>query len=1565
MTKSKILPKAGKLFILVVLLLVALPIIVSLPNYAFAQVDTAWVRRYNGPGNSDDPAGNIDTNNAKEPLLLPLENFKGRSAKDFVTPDGRFDLKAIRASGYQGPLDLKGLNVGTDPHTGEPVLAPGNAKIAGDPDDIFWTDRFSCVNGLDGTCRALCVYDGKLIAGGEFQVANCTFAINIASWDGSSWSPLGSGMNGDVFALAVYDNKLIAGGVFTTAGGVSANYIASWDGSSWSPLGSGMTDCVLDLAVYDNKLIAGGGFTTAGGVSANSIASWDGSSWSPLGSGMNVWVYALAVYDNKLIAGGDFTTAGGVSANYIASWDGSSWSPLGSGMNSYGYVYDLAVYDNKLIAGGVFTTAGGVSANGIASWDGSSWSPLGSGMGGYNPLVVALTVYDNKLIAGGYFTTAGGVSANNIASWDGSSWSPLESGMNSDVWALAVYDNKLIAGGYFTTAGDVSANYIASWDGSSWSPLGSGINYYVIALAVYDNKLMAGGLFTTAGGASANYIASWDGSSWDSLGSGMNDLVYALAVYDNKLIAGGGFTTAGGMSANFIASWDGSSWSALGSGMNIPVYALAVYDNKLIAGGCFTTAGGVSANCIASWDGSSWSPLGSGMWGGDYAPYVFALAVYDNKLIAGGRFITAGGVDANFIASWNGSSWSPLGSGMGYSVHALAVFDNKLIAGGYFTTAGGVSANSIASWDGSSWSALGSGMNDWVYALAVYDNKLIAGGGFTTAGGDSANYIASWDGSSWSPLGSGMNSVVFALAVYDNKLIAGGVFTTAGGKVSAYIAQWTKHGENQPPTHVFIDSVRVWKHETGSYRIKLPNALDSIEVNDKICFYGHVADSSGAGVPLVGVTAFNAFGYNGAKSQGLDTVITDGSGRFVFPNPAEEPIGLLCEYPDLYPFWFAANDSVAIPIIIEAVDQTTTLEAITDTLIALYGPILSKFSPHDSVMIGIPDTTDPLFIKFSYYPPNPLNLDDPTNNHFMEGFVYNYHGPTDFRFLFDSTFTDTMVWLTRGAWFNNSRTKGVVDTLKNYFLGQPSVRVLAIKDEFGQWHNVANQNLVLKGFWDNVWNAISYGIEAGICAGAIVGTLGTAAPVACAPIVVHVVADVTKAVAVPFLCDEVIKAEDPEQCRSVGGAITDIGAGIANICVTGGIKNIISGTQTHLGYWLNPRNLAHGGLNGRLTAGARLYESATDWLGVGELYFNTVELEAQYFNHPSLSQFQAYGYDGLVFEPPDTLDMLYGTRVGRYITMVDPPIQNYDMVFSSPLDPPWLIVTVQANKPFYQDGTTNLVPPTIVIENAFGSLVVDPSDIHLNADSSRYWVWVLSQDLPGWVPGQFWFGRIKSSGSDIVSNLGDDSTSMQSAQSSSESDLTLTLEDGSNVYIPQNALDTSLYLSFGPSYQVGGGKFQDTSLFAARFLRHEYKLAPTNLQFNVPIHVGLKIDTLQFGDLGDSLLALVQFDSVAMEWTVIGTDIDSANSIIHGLTSKSGRFRAALMVEYLRGDANGDGVINVTDVVYLINYLFLIPPGPAPIPLEAGDVNCDGFVNVTDVVYLINYLFIGGPPPCR
>jgi len=63
------------------------------------------------------------------------------------------------------------------------------------------------------------------------------------------------------------------------------------------------------------------------------------------------------------------------------------------------------------------------------------------------------------------------------------------------------------------------------------------------------------------------------------------------------------------------------------------------------------------------------------------------------------------------------------------------------------------------------------------------------------------------------------------------------------------------------------------------------------------------------------------------------------------------------------------------------------------------------------------------------------------------------------------------------------------------------------------------------------------------------------------------------------------------------------------------------------------------------------------------------------------------------------------------------------------------------------------------------------------------------------------------------------------------------------------------------------------------------------------------------------------------------------------------------------GDANNDKDVNVSDAVYIINYVFM--GGDPPQPIEAGNVNCDGDVNISDAVWLLNYVFLDGPLPCE
>jgi len=62
------------------------------------------------------------------------------------------------------------------------------------------------------------------------------------------------------------------------------------------------------------------------------------------------------------------------------------------------------------------------------------------------------------------------------------------------------------------------------------------------------------------------------------------------------------------------------------------------------------------------------------------------------------------------------------------------------------------------------------------------------------------------------------------------------------------------------------------------------------------------------------------------------------------------------------------------------------------------------------------------------------------------------------------------------------------------------------------------------------------------------------------------------------------------------------------------------------------------------------------------------------------------------------------------------------------------------------------------------------------------------------------------------------------------------------------------------------------------------------------------------------------------------------------------------------GDANGDNEINLLDITYIIDFLYL--DGQTPDPIESADVNQSGSVNLLDITFLINFLYIYGPEPC-
>jgi trimeric autotransporter adhesin len=533
--------------------------------------------------------------------------------------------------------------------------------------------------------NALIWRNGLLYAGGSFTNAGAVAATNLVRWDGNAWSQVGGGVAGaagfligtPVATMQFQGDDLYVGGSFTAVGaGIPALNVARWNGSSWSALGAGLkgpssSTVVNGLAFLGTNLYATGNFTNAGGVTATRIAKWNGSSWSTLGgindSGLRVISNNASIY----LCGG-FNLASNVIGNHIIRWDGTNWHgiPGGPARGTQLFVQALGLADDGLYMGGFFSAVANLPASRIARWDGTTWHMLGSGLTGSfdgDMDVRAIKARNSEVYIGGDFSSAGGVSCTNIAKWNGASWSALAYGLDHAVFAIEVTPSDVYLGGGFTNAwqgpgSGVVANHIVRWNGSTWQPLGSGVNGIVYAIAAAGGVVYVGGAFTNAGGIAANRIAKWNGSAWSSLGTGttngVNNSVYAILIDGSDVYVGGTFTNAGGVMARGIAKWNGSSWSAVGQGVfhtsTANVRALAKSGGYLYVTGTFTNAGGATpARAIARWDGVKWEALGSGIGNMLISPRGSALAAWGNDLFVGGIFEDAGGSDAGYIARWN------------------------------------------------------------------------------------------------------------------------------------------------------------------------------------------------------------------------------------------------------------------------------------------------------------------------------------------------------------------------------------------------------------------------------------------------------------------------------------------------------------------------------------------------------------------------------------------------------------------------------------------------------------------------------------------------------------------------------------------------------------------------------------------------------------------------------------------------------------------------------------------------------------------------------------------------
>jgi hypothetical protein len=402
-------------------------------------------------------------------------------------------LRVAQWDGSQWSALAQGLGTTAAGDTG-----PVNAMLA-DTQGVFASGAIVAINGGD-------IVDG------------------VARWTGSAWQPLVdvsdfTMIDGHVNAFAVRGGDLFVGGAITRVGEVPVNNVARWNGSAWSSLGSaannGVDGEVFALSTTPNNVYVGGAFTHAAGQVANHVARWDGGAWHPMGgagsNGVDDSVRALAsASDTAVFAGGDFIHAGGQVANFIAAWNGSTWNPLtaSNGVGVCGAVTALAVSGTGVYAGGSFPDPSGcppgaaLTGNHVSFWTGSQWNDLleqGAIGNGVNARVNALLVSGSDLYVGGIFNqvvTANGVlSTPRVVRWRNGAWNSLAvpAALNADfVLSLGTLQGKVYAGTLGETVYRFDEQPFPSWQAID---IGGLSMFPINALANVGSKLYAGGKF--------------------------------------------------------------------------------------------------------------------------------------------------------------------------------------------------------------------------------------------------------------------------------------------------------------------------------------------------------------------------------------------------------------------------------------------------------------------------------------------------------------------------------------------------------------------------------------------------------------------------------------------------------------------------------------------------------------------------------------------------------------------------------------------------------------------------------------------------------------------------------------------------------------------------------------------------------------------------------------------------------------------------------------------------------------------------------------------------------------
>lgn len=707
---------------------------------------------------------------------------------------------------------------------------------------------------------------------------------------------------------------------------------------------------------------------------------------------------------------------------------------------------------------------------------------------------------------------------------------------------------------------------------------------------------------------------------------------------------------------------------------------------------------------------------------------------------------------------------------------------------------------------------------------------------------------------------------------------------------------------------------------------------------------------SGVDQNLDSILVYDAFSFD-STSSGLSWISVNSCGQFVYPPLAV--LSITATSGGFYSLWFAAgNEATPLLAVVDAGCSSCSIDSIVAAL--------NSDTTNAIISIATPKSdSDSLSFPILTVPTNRDNILSTENDAFLRGYFMKYRGPLGYSFLSDSLGNG---WLNRGDSLVQSRDRWVKEHLPEYFrTTADSSIILATRDASGKLRIVDGKspagilnriNAILtpinRKYTVPALNFGTANIDKLICGGLCFLVPGGQG--ACKPLSFEMAVSIG-----PAWCNSV--SNNPAACNTLLKAYKnahtvvswveflsqfDPGAGICKVATQ--LQNLYNATQGPGGQWLPEQ-------------GASSYNRNS---GKIKSYTNLGIPKRRIVGNPESSG----SVDGLIDTTEDYMDYSF--------TLTEPPTLRVSCYPDNAITPTSLNLTVTSDVLLYFLTTDSQAVPIIRLVN--GNDTVYAGNVVMINDT-QFTASLPLSGFPNYIASQTYAAIILAEGFDLFSNFG---------EHDAETVLGVVTIDGGTLEgpadikftIPPGAISGSLRVTIVPTLVSPQDSMANwtaivASSVSAIVVGQAISMFPDGFAPTVACTLSLPIDTA-FSQLQPTEhLFLARYDSVGQSWYLMPSIVDSVGMRISCPVPEFGTYGVVVTSSAVnsccfgtRGNVNNVGNITVSDLTYLVQYLF--NSGQAPVCTDEANVNGVGGISVADLTYLVQFLFNGGaqPPIC-